>query len=120
MNARDHRHQTPLHWAATNPIALVTRLLVAAGGDVNAADSAGQTACHIAATTEADDVVDVLIQVGADVNALDHRGRSPLFLAEWASAACQGTEQPSPTAAQIRVMQRLIRAGAKAIGDGKI
>jgi hypothetical protein len=53
------------------------------------------------------DIVDALIQAGADVNALDHTGCSPLYLAEWASAPCQGMEVPSPTAAQIRVEPKM-------------
>jgi len=115
VNARDNKRRTPLHWAASSENALSTRLLLAAGGDVHATDDAGQTACHLAAPGDALDIVDALIQAGADVNALDHTGCSPLYLAEWASAPCQGMEVPSPTAAQIRVMQRLIQAGAKSI-----
>ena len=89
VNARDDRHQTPLHCAVKfNTSADVIRKLIECGADVDACDDGRQTPLHNAAWYNRA-VVPVLVELGAKVNVLGSHNRSPLYGAAFGSFSCE-------------------------------
>jgi ankyrin repeat protein len=80
--ASNDRHMTPLHWAASVPVA---ELLVAHGADVNAAAGNGSTALHFATASNHIAMVQWLLAHGADPTRKTKGGQTP-----WALAAKMG------------------------------
>ena len=72
VNARDHFHETPLHWAHSADVA---RVLVENGADVHAENEIQSTPLHQARSAE---IAAVLIAGGANVNAKNRFCRTPL------------------------------------------
>jgi len=72
---------SPLHWARCPA---VTKLLIAAGGDVNHRNKTGQTPLHLGHAPHwgpREDELKLMIDAGADVNALDADKSTPLHQA---------------------------------------
>ena len=84
MNAPDRGGGTPLHHAVGrifNRTALVARVLLDAGAEVNARDSRGGTPLHRAAGArwpDNDSLVSLLVEAGGDIHATDDGGRTAL------------------------------------------
>lgn len=77
--ARDLYRMTPLHWAAGQGHADVTKFLLTKGAAVNAGDMEGLTPLHLAARFGYKDIAKALIDAGAEVNATNNeRHVSPL------------------------------------------
>jgi ankyrin repeat protein len=83
--ASNDRRMTPLHWAASVPVA---ELLVAHGADVNAAAGNGTTALHFATASNHIAMVQWLLAHGADPARKTKAGQTP-----WAVAAKMGRHQ---------------------------
>ena len=87
-NAVDHVGRTPLHYA-TAPFehaqfapAVVARLLIRQGANVNAAESwDDQTPLHVAVAKDNAELVELLINNNADTEAKDKHDNTPLRLA---------------------------------------
>jgi len=58
-----------------------TRVLLAAGADVNATDHAGETGLYKAVWTDDPQLLEILLEYGANVNAREVNGGTPLDLA---------------------------------------
>ena len=68
VSVRDESHNTPLHFATFGGFAVVARMLLAAGADVQALDrDGGQTALHVASRRGHGGLVRMLVDAGADV-----------------------------------------------------
>jgi ankyrin repeat protein len=92
--------------AASRNDAAITKVLLAAGAQVNASDAARETPLHTAAVRGRKTVAQVLLQAGADVNARDEYGLTPLH-----SAAAWG---------HVELTRILLGAGADAnAGDAR-
>ena len=76
--------KTPLHWAAEGGSTEATKILLAAGANIEAKDSAGYTPLHYAASHGKAAAIKLLIREGAALNAQTKDGLSALHL------ACQG------------------------------
>jgi hypothetical protein len=74
-------YDSPLHVAAANKRAAVTKLLLASGAKVRATNAAGDTALHAAARAGAADVVALLLDAGSDPGESNKDGRRPSDLA---------------------------------------
>ena len=73
---------TPLHWAGWNTNIEVTKVLIAAGADVNARKNNDRTPLQWAGWyNDNPEVIKALIAAGADVHARNKKGRTPLHLA---------------------------------------
>jgi len=89
--ATNHRHSTPLHYAADgyiiapswNPKKQVQTLthLLAAGADINAQDKNGATPLHRAVRTRCAAAVRFLLNAGADPKLKNKPGSTPFHLA---------------------------------------
>lgn len=79
VDERTPTGQTALHQATDNY--KLTKLLIAAGADVNAADKKGVTALHFAAAKGNAEIAKVLIAAGANVNAVQDGGVTALHRA---------------------------------------
>ncbi len=80
VHSKDPLGMTPLHWASTRALPLVT-LLVAHGADIHARDNLGKTPLHFAAKGSRPDVAAFLLDHGAELEARDKEGETPLILA---------------------------------------
>lgn len=74
-------YATPLHWAAKNGSATVTRTLLSRGVGVNAAARNGGTALGWAAYNGSPEVIRMLLDAGADSMLKDRAGLRPLHYA---------------------------------------
>jgi ankyrin repeat protein len=85
LDVRDEGGKTALLRAAGAENAVMVKVLVDHGADVQAADAKGATALHAAAASPEDariwPMASALLAAGADVNAQDVLGRTPLFSA---------------------------------------
>ncbi|KAF9891436.1 hypothetical protein FE257_003902 [Aspergillus nanangensis] len=86
-NSRDTYRQTPLHLAAKNGHASVTRLLIQPGMDINAPDLDGETPLAKAGRNGDVATMKLLIEALPNIDTRDEGGRTPLY---WASE--QGNE----------------------------
>jgi ankyrin repeat protein len=81
--ATNNGGSTALHWAATGPVADISRALIALLLEqpdvyVNAANNAGETPLHWAVDWVRPHAVQALLSAGADVTKVDRDGNSPL------------------------------------------
>ncbi|KAG7459753.1 hypothetical protein MATL_G00214070 [Megalops atlanticus] len=82
-------------------------LLTAGGASVNACSRDAKLApLHVAARRGLEEHVALLLLHGADVAARNREGETPL------NAACAGAERPAEAGRYLRVVQRLLGAGA--------
>lgn len=83
------------------------QLLLEGGADVNARSRESRlTPLHVAARRGLEEHVELLLLHGADVLATNQEGETPL------NAACSGAERPSEAGRYLRVVQKLLDAGA--------
>ncbi len=80
-NVKDHRGQTPLHYAAGLGRIVDLRALLAHGADVNLADSTGITPLHRAAASGFAEAARILLEHGAKVDAVQRDKWTPLAYA---------------------------------------
>ena len=98
VNTTNRDGDTPLHWAAINGDADITKALIDAGANIHTVDGNGDTPIMHAAKHGSPEVAALLIDKGARFEEKDSDGRTPLILA----AIGQRTE----------TMQVLIEKGA--------
>lgn len=79
-NAKDNKHQTPLHYAADNGCYEAVKWLVKHGADINATDDVNRTPLHYAVENVNVEVVKYLILKRANTIAQDNSGFTPLHL----------------------------------------
>jgi ankyrin repeat protein len=77
----DGSFDTPLHVAAANKRAAVTKLLLASGAKVRTTNNTSETALHAAARAGAADVVKLLLDAGSDPGDTNRNGQRPSDLA---------------------------------------
>ena len=82
LDAPEAGGHTPLHLAAGNGNAKMTKLLLDHGADIEAQDTCGWTPLHTAVSGNRPVVVRLLLDRKAAINAKDRRGQTPLRLAE--------------------------------------
>jgi cytohesin len=80
VDARDHRNETPLHWAALGGHGRIVDLLLARGASVDVqADKTLWTPLHsLACAKDRAGIALSLVEAGADPDARDKWGRTPL------------------------------------------
>eukprot|EP00435_Cladocopium_sp_Y103_P046456 s468_g13.t1 len=81
INARDDRHQPPLHLAAIYGRDTWVTMLLEKRADINARDDMRQTPLHVAARYGRDILVQVLLEKRAKINARDDMRQAPLHVA---------------------------------------
>jgi ankyrin repeat protein len=96
VNARanDGAEDTPLHCAIENYLevqdrqqaALIIRVLIHLGADINRPNARGDTALVLAATHNQPDLIRLLLELGADASRPANGGRTPLDFARDANA----------------------------------
>lgn len=89
-------------------------LLLEGGAEVNVLVRGSRfTPLHVAARRGLDEHVELFLRHGADVLATSLEGETPL------NAACSGAERPSEAGRYLRVIQKLLDAGANPRTAGK-
>uniref|UniRef100_A0A3Q2NMK2 Ankyrin repeat and SOCS box containing 16 n=1 Tax=Fundulus heteroclitus TaxID=8078 RepID=A0A3Q2NMK2_FUNHE len=97
----------PLHLCASAQSFHCAKLLLERDADVNVRSRESRlTPLHVAAQRGLEEHVELLLSHGADVLATNREGETPL------NAACSGAERPSEAGRYLRVIQRLLDAGA--------
>uniref|UniRef100_A0A3Q3XGA2 SOCS box domain-containing protein n=1 Tax=Mola mola TaxID=94237 RepID=A0A3Q3XGA2_MOLML len=97
----------PLHLCTSAQSFRCAALLLDAGADVNARMRESRlTPLHVAARRGLEEHVALFLRHGADVLATSREGETPL------NAACCGAERPSEAGRYLRVIQKLLDAGA--------
>ncbi|XP_061568521.1 ankyrin repeat and SOCS box protein 16 [Cololabis saira] len=97
----------PLHLCTSAQSFHCAELLVEAGADVNVRTRESRlTPLHVAARLGLEEHVELLLGHGADVLATNREGETPL------NAACSAAERPSEAGRYLRVIQKLLDAGA--------
>lgn len=81
VNTTNRDGDTPLHWAAINGDADITKALIDAGANIHAVDGNGDTPIMHAAKHGSPEVAALLIDKGARFEEKDSDGRTPLILA---------------------------------------
>ncbi|KAG9264470.1 ankyrin repeat and SOCS box protein 16 [Astyanax mexicanus] len=105
---------TPLHLCNTADTYLCAELLVSNGANVNVTQrDSCLTPLHVACRRGLEEHVELLLVHRADVTAQSCEGETPL------NAACAGAERPSEAGQYLRVVQRLLDAGADACTAGR-
>ncbi len=127
--AANHRHSTPLHyaadgyivgpaWDATRQVKTI-RLLLKAGAEIDAADANGATALHRAVRTRCAAAVDCLLDAGANPNAKNKPGSTPFHLAMQTTGR-GGSGAEIAIAAQREIIEKFLALGVStAVKDGK-
>jgi hypothetical protein len=83
MDIKDSNGCTPLLNAALNGHAIVFRILVDRGADINTTDNSGMTPLARAAWEGHEVITRILVDRGADINTTDDLGMTPLASAVW-------------------------------------
>ncbi len=71
---------TPLHWAAGNGHADVTKILISAGSEINRINIFGYTPLQRASKYGHNEIVEILLCAGADINQAKEPQDTPLWL----------------------------------------
>ena len=101
-------------WTSLLSSSRCVELLVQSGADVNLSHRQSRlTPLHVAARRGLEEHVELLISHDADVAARNLEGETPL------NAACSGAERASEAGRYLRVVQRLLEAGADPSKAGK-
>ncbi|XP_037544657.1 ankyrin repeat and SOCS box protein 16 [Nematolebias whitei] len=99
--------RAPLHLCSSMHSLHCAQLLLEGGADVNVRSRESRlTPLHVAARRGLEEHVDLFLHHGADVLATSQEGETPL------NAACSGAERPSEAGRYLRVIQKLLDAGA--------
>lgn len=77
-NCQSDGGHTPLHYAATQGLEQMAKLILAAGGDPNMTNDETQTPLHQAALFNKVEVAKLLLAAGADMRKLDTNGQTAL------------------------------------------
>ncbi|KAK2893528.1 ankyrin repeat and SOCS box protein 16 [Channa argus] len=97
----------PLHLCTSAQSFLCAKLLLEEGADVNVRMRESRlTPLHVAARRGLEEHVDIFLSHGADVLATNQEGETPL------NTACSAADRPSDAGRYLRVIQRLLDAGA--------
>ncbi|KAJ5387275.1 hypothetical protein N7509_009816 [Penicillium cosmopolitanum] len=75
-----YEKRTPLSWAAENGRAVLLKLLIERGADVNTVDRTGWTPLLYASREGNEAIAKLLVEQGADVNTVSSNGWTPLLL----------------------------------------
>ena len=78
LEARDHHHLTPLHWACIGGHLELVTVLLKSGADVSAVNKQNRTPLHDACIRNHSEVVKLLLSYRADLEATDKDGDTPL------------------------------------------
>lgn len=97
----------PLHLCTTAQSFQCAKLLLEGGAEVNVRNKESRlTPLHVAARRGLEEHVELFLSHGADVLATNQEGETPL------NAACGGAERLSEAGRYLRVIQKLLDAGA--------
>ncbi|XP_054463125.1 ankyrin repeat and SOCS box protein 16 [Anoplopoma fimbria] len=97
----------PLHLCTSAQSLQCAKLLVDGGADVSVRLRESRlTPLHVAARRALEEHVELFLSHGADVLATNQEGETPL------NAACSAAERPSEAGRYLRVIQKLLGAGA--------
>ncbi|XP_059204948.1 ankyrin repeat and SOCS box protein 16 [Centropristis striata] len=97
----------PLHLCTSAQSFQCAELLIEGGAEVSVrAKESRLTPLHMAARRGLEEHVELFLRHGADVLATNQEGETPL------NAACSGAERPSEAGRYLRVIQKLLDAGA--------
>jgi hypothetical protein len=118
--AQNHRHSTPLHYAADGFIACpawdgkdqvdTIRVLLDHGADIHAQDKNGATPLHRAVRTRCAAAVKILLKAGADPKRPNHTGNTSFHLAVQ-NTGRGGSGAPSAVAAQREIIGTFLSEG---------
>eukprot|EP00064_Thunnus_orientalis_P007087 superscaffoldBa00000767_g7106 len=97
----------PLHLCTSGQSFQCAKLLLEGGAEVNVRNKESRlTPLHVAARRGLEEHVELFLSHGADVLATNQEGETPL------NAACGGAERLSEAGRYLRVIQKLLDAGA--------
>lgn len=97
----------PLHLCTSAQSFHCAELLLKGGAEINVRMGESRlTPLHVAARRGLEEHVELFLSHGADVLATNREGETPL------NAACSGAERPSEAGRYLRVIQKLLGAGA--------
>ncbi|KAM3598837.1 uncharacterized protein V6R79_023185 [Siganus canaliculatus] len=97
----------PLHLCTSALSLQCAQLLLEGGAEVNIRlGDSRLTPLHVAARRGLEEHVELFLSYGADVLATNREGETPL------NAACSGAERPAEAGRYLRVIQKLLDAGA--------
>lgn len=97
----------PLHLCTSAQSFHCAELLLKGGAEINVRMGESRlTPLHVAARRGLEEHVELFLGHGADVLATNREGETPL------NAACSGAERPSEAGRYLRVVQKLLDAGA--------
>ncbi|XP_035852647.1 ankyrin repeat and SOCS box protein 16 [Sander lucioperca] len=97
----------PLHLCTSAQSLQCAELLIDGGAEVSVRMRESRlTPLHVAARRGLEEHVELFLSHGADVSATNQEGETPL------NAACSGAERPSEAGRYLRVIQKLLDAGA--------
>ncbi|XP_028455795.1 ankyrin repeat and SOCS box protein 16 isoform X2 [Perca flavescens] len=97
----------PLHLCTSAQSLQCAELLIDGGAEVSVRMRESRlTPLHVAARRGLEEHVELFLRHGADVSATNQEGETPL------NAACSGAERPSEAGRYLRVIQKLLDAGA--------
>ncbi|XP_053194639.1 ankyrin repeat and SOCS box protein 16 [Scomber japonicus] len=98
---------TPLHLCTSAQSFQCAEMLLEGGAEVNVRTNESRlTPLHVASRRGLEEHVELFLSHGADVLATNQEGETPL------NAACSGAERPSEAGRYLRVIQKLLDAGA--------
>ncbi|XP_031581693.1 ankyrin repeat and SOCS box protein 16 isoform X1 [Oreochromis aureus] len=104
----------PLHLCTSAQSFHCAELLLEGGAEVNVRTNESRlTPLHVAARRGLEEHAELFLSHGADVLATNREGETPL------NAACSGAERPSEAGRYLRVIQKLLDAGASARTAGR-